>query len=117
MSVQESGCVVSTTLFLILLIVTCATIVPQVYVIGDNTATLKGEPIVTDLELLHEDLVFMQSQLNIFAAELVAMNSSLAEMNANIDTLVNGERLEAFTIRFAKTAATYSNLLGKIALQ
>ena len=119
MAVKDTACVVSTILFLILILVACATIVPQVFLIEENTDNLNvGHVVINELNILHGDIEFMQEELTIFAGELVKMNTSLWEMNDNIDILVNGKkRMDDFTIKFAHTSARFMNLMGKVAVQ
>ncbi len=78
-------------IFIIFVIVTCATVIPQLYKIEENTASLKGGgTTIFWLEQLHEDLLVIQGQLNLAAGLLVTMNTSIVSMDTNIDTLVNG---------------------------
>ena len=108
MSVKDTACVISTTLFLILILVACATIVPQVYEIEHNTGNLvDGSTVYRGIMVIHSDIVYMIGELNYFAEELIALNSSLAEMNTNINTLVNGKRVGEVNAHFARLSARF----------
>ena len=89
--IGDGAAVVTVVLFVIFIIVACATVIPQLYLIADNTANLKGEgAVILGLETLNGDLLVVQQQLWAAAKLLTDMNASIAEMNTNIDTLVNG---------------------------
>ena len=64
-------------LFIILIIVVCATIIPELYNIDDNTSQLNpGGVISLGLDQLHEDLLVVQAQLNLAAGLLIGINAS-----------------------------------------
>mmetsp|Transcript_7618 Transcript_7618/g.21645 ORF Transcript_7618/g.21645 Transcript_7618/m.21645 type:complete len:92 (+) Transcript_7618:95-370(+) len=72
---------ITLVLFVIFIIVACATIIPVLYEIEDNTASLmedSGGDTIRWLKVLHDDLVIMQGQLNLAAGLLTSMNTSLA---------------------------------------
>jgi hypothetical protein len=89
--IGDTAAVITVVLFIVFIIVACATVIPQLYRIASNTQQLKvGGDVVDGLDQLHTDLLVVQSQLNLAAGLLISMNTSISEMNVNIDTLVNG---------------------------
>ena len=79
--------IITVVLFVVAIIVVCATVVPTVYNIRDNTSQLKrqGEFVIWEVRL-HEDLQVMIGQLNAFAALLASIDETLDSIEGEVGT-------------------------------
>ena len=83
--VANTSTVVTLVLFVVFIIVCCATVIPQLYKIEENTDNLnKGGEVVDGLLLLHEDLKEVITILWAAAGLLTDMNSTLYSMDAKL---------------------------------
>ena len=76
---------ITLVLFVILIIVLCATVIPTLYDIEDNTAQLNpGGEAIYWLKVLHDDLLIMQGQLNAAAGLLVSINDTVTNIDEDL---------------------------------
>ena len=117
MGLDVSAKIVNVFLFVVTIIVICATFIPTLYEIEDNTSQLEGEgAFVYWEEQLHKDLLVMIAQLDLFNSLLESIDTNLESMDDNLNTLAHPTLVREVQEKVEKIAKVVDQLKAKVAM-